>query len=365
MKFRILILSLLCAALASRAQLTMPANGGSTKATVAEMIGITDVAINYGRPALHGREGKIWGQLVHEGFMDDASFGKPIKMPWRAGANENTTISFSTDVSIEGKQLKAGKYGFHVAYYPDSCILIFSNNTESWGSYFYDEKDDALRVTVRQVPQNNVTERLTYVFSDQTDSSATISLLWEKLAIPFVVSTELQKLQVASIEREMNSTKSFDPQTFLAAANYYQERNIHLDKALQYAQSAARIFNNFNTAYLQSNILRKLNRTKEADSVINIALNKASAQELNRYGRLLLNEKFYDKAFEVFKSNHAKHPDEYVTNVGMMRGYSALGNYKKALQFADKARAKAPDERNKQAIEKMIVVLKQGKDINS
>src|SRR5256885_12691439 len=112
---------------ASFSQLTTLPNGGNKKAVVAERIGITDVTIHYDRPGVKGREGKIWGELVHKGFAD-LGFGTSKASPWRAGANENTTIEFSTPVSIEGQQLAAGKYGFFIAYDPDECTLIFSKN---------------------------------------------------------------------------------------------------------------------------------------------------------------------------------------------------------------------------------------------
>lgn len=347
------------------AQLTEPANGGSVRATSAEGIGITEVTVKYGRPAVRGREGRIWGTLVHEGFEADQSFGKKRNIPWRAGANENTTIEFSTDVAIEGKKLKAGKYGFHVAYRPDECILIFSKNSDAWGSYFYEETDDALRVKVKPLVLPNSTERLTYTFSDQTDSTAVVSLVWEKLAIPFTVSTNLHELQMASIEKEMNSTKSFNPQTYLAAANYYLDHNVKLEEALEYAGTASRIFHNFNSAYLHHNVLKKLGRNTEADSVLNACLKTATMNEVNRYGHILLREKSYDKALTIFKTNYDKYPETYVTNVAMARGYSAKGDYKKAIKFADKAKLTAPTEDHKKNVETMIATLKEGKDINS
>lgn len=347
------------------AQLTLPANGGSLSATTGETIGITDVTIKYGRPAVRGREGEIWGKLVHEGFEADQSFGKKRNIPWRAGANENTTMEFSTDVMIEGKKLKAGKYGFHIAYHPNECILIFSKNSEGWGSYYYDEADDALRVKVKPVAMPASTERLTYAFSDQTDSTAVISLMWEKLSIPFTVATKLHELQMASIEKEMNSTKSFDPQTYLTAANYYLEHNVKLEDALEYSRTANRIFRNFTSAYLQHNILKKMGKNTEADSVLNASLKTANMNEVNRYGYILMREKSYDKAMSIFKMNHDKYPDTYITNLAMTRCYSAMGEYKKAIKYADKAKMTAPSEDNKKTVETMIATLKEGKDINS
>src|SRR5436189_5623531 len=113
--------------------LTVLPSGGNKKASVTEQVGLTKVSINYDRPGVKGREGKIWGQLVHAGFIDQG-FGNSRSAPWRAGANENTTFEFSTPVKTEGQHLPAGKYGFFVAYDPQDCTLIFSNNSTSWGS---------------------------------------------------------------------------------------------------------------------------------------------------------------------------------------------------------------------------------------
>ncbi len=166
------------------AQLTIPPDGGNKKASVSERIGITDVTIHYDRPGVKGREGKIWNNLVHVGYKD-LGFGTSKAAPWRAGANENTTITFSTDVKVEGKLLKAGTYALFAAMGTGDATLIFSNNNSSWGSFFYDPKEDALRVTVKTIPLNESVERLKYEFMDETDNSATIALLWEKLKIPF------------------------------------------------------------------------------------------------------------------------------------------------------------------------------------
>src|SRR3954468_4104775 len=133
-----------------QAQLTVTPNGGNKKAMAGERIGITDVTIQYDRPGVKGREGKIWGTLIQPGF-NDLGFGSSKAAPWRAGANENTTIEFSTDVKIEGQPLAAGRYGFFVAYDPNECTLIFSKNSTSWGSFFYKPEEDVLRVKVKPV----------------------------------------------------------------------------------------------------------------------------------------------------------------------------------------------------------------------
>ncbi len=153
--------------------LTVLPSGGNKKASVSERIGLTDITIHYDRPGVKGREGKIWGQLVPVGFTDPG-FGRSKAAPWRAGANENTTIEFSTDVKIEGQSLPAGRYGFFIAYDPNECTLIFSKNSTSWGHFFYDDKEDALRIKVKPVASDKSVEWLKYEFSDETTNTAVV-----------------------------------------------------------------------------------------------------------------------------------------------------------------------------------------------
>jgi hypothetical protein len=115
--------------------LTTPPSGGNKKALVGERIGITDVLITYDRPGVKSRDGHIWGELVHTGFVDQG-FGSSKSAPWRAGANENTTISFSTDVKVEGQNLPAGKYGLFVAFDKNESTIIFSKMQAPGGVIF-------------------------------------------------------------------------------------------------------------------------------------------------------------------------------------------------------------------------------------
>jgi hypothetical protein len=161
---------------------------------VAEQVGLTNVSITYHRPRLNGREGKIWGQTVHKGFIDQG-FGNRTQ-PWRAGANETTVIEFDNDVKIEGQTLTKGKYGFFIAYDSLESTLIFSRKWDAWGSFFYDEKDDALRVKVKPQPIDKPVENLKFEFSGQTPNSAVIALSWDKLSLPFKVEVDYFKQQL-------------------------------------------------------------------------------------------------------------------------------------------------------------------------
>jgi hypothetical protein len=236
---RFLLAASLLAVTALQAQrpLTTSPSGGNKKASVTERIGITDVAIHYDRPGVKGREGKIWGQLYLLGYVDQ-NFGTSKASPWRAGANECTTMEFSTDVTIEGQPLAKGKYGFFIAYDPNESTLIFSRNTSNWGSYYYDPKDDVLRVKVKPVAADRSVEWLKYEFSNQTETAATVSLAWEKLMFPFKVEVDLNKTQVESFRNELRTDMGFFWLGWQTAAQWCADHDTNLEEALRWADTA-------------------------------------------------------------------------------------------------------------------------------
>jgi hypothetical protein len=360
------LLSLISTVPAS-AQLTAIADGGNKMASVSERIGITDVSIHYNRPGVKGREGAIWGKLIPTGF-NDLGFGTSKAAPWRAGSNENTTIQFSTDVTVEGQPLAAGKYGFFVDYGPDECTLILSRNSTSWGSFFYDPKEDALRVKVKPVPLDRNVEWLKYEFTDEKENAATIALEWEKLSIPFKVEVDYPKTQLESFRRELRSDKGFTYTAFIQAAQFCAQRKTDLDEGLAWAdQAIGATFigeKNFQTLSTKAQLLTLMNRQAEADALLKEALPLGSEQDVHQYARTLLSQKKNKEAFDAFKLNYDKHPNDFTTNMGMARAYSGMGDNKKALEYMKKAGAQAPDKINKDNIERMIPMLEQGKDIN-
>ena len=170
--------------------ITLPPSGDNQKCIVTQFIGPVSVTITYNSPDVTGpdgapRTGKIWGGLVPWGMADN-SFGTAEKIPWRGGANENTMISFSHDVQVEGSDLPAGTYGLHFIPQPDEWTIIFSHNSSSWGSYFYNPDEDALRVTV--LPHKGpYTEWLTYEFSERKPDHTVAQLRWEEMVVPFKI----------------------------------------------------------------------------------------------------------------------------------------------------------------------------------
>ncbi len=353
----------------TNAQMTTLPDGGNKKAWVGERIGITDVTIEYSRPGVKGREGKIWGPLVQAGY-NDLGFGTSKAAPWRAGANENTTIEFSTDVKIEGQPLKAGKYALFVAYNATEPTLIFSKNSTSWGSFFYDDKEDALRVKTKTAAMDKSVEWLKYEFMNQTENTAIIALEWEKLMIPFKVEVDYVNTQLEVFRKELRSEKSFNPgwQSYQQAAQFTADRNVDLAEGLIWADQAISApfvgQANFNTLSTKAAILSKLGRNAEADTIMKKALAMGSMQEIHAYGRQMLQQNRSKDALEVFMLNYKKNPNQFTTLMGLTRGYSANADYKNALKYATMALPFAPNDQNKKFIADAIEKLKKGENIN-
>ncbi|MEO6977835.1 MAG: DUF2911 domain-containing protein [Mucilaginibacter sp.] len=351
----------------AKAQLTSLPDGDNKRASVSEQIGLADVTIRYSRPAVKKRDGHIWGELVPPGYVDQG-FGPSKSAPWRAGANESTTIDFSSDVKIEGQSLAAGKYGFFIAYGADECTLIFSKNTSSWGSFFYKADEDVLHVKVKPVPSDKNVERLKYEFADETPASATVQLQWEKLIIPFKIEVDAVKNQVAMFRDELRSEKGFNWESWNQAALYCAQNKTNLEEALMWADTATnRIFGgdqSFQAWTTKVAVLQALGRSSDADEVMKKALPLGSETDLYRYARQLSAEKKAKEAFAVYKMNYDKHPDTFFTNAGLGRGYSGIGDYKKAVTYIQKAQAQAPGKPAKDNMEKQIKTLQDGKDIN-
>lgn len=346
--------------------LTVLPSGGNKKASVMERVGLTDITIHYDRPGVKGREGKIWGQLIHTGFIDP-QFGSSKSSPWRAGANENTTFEFSTPVKIEGQNLPAGKYGFFVAYDPSECTLIFSTNSSSWGHYFYNANEDALRVKVKPQQMDKSVEWLKYEFMNQTENSAVVALQWEKLSIPVKIEVDYINEQIQSFRRELRTDRGFMWESWDQAAQWCVQHNVNLNEASMWADSATgpsfggdKSFQAWST---KAQILQKMGRNDEAAKVMEKALPYANMNQVHQYGRQLLGMKLNKMAFDVFKANYDKYPNQFTTLMGMTRGYSAIGDYQNALKYANLALPLAP-EAQKASVSTMIDKLKEGKDVN-
>jgi hypothetical protein len=349
----------------SFAQMDLPPGGNNPRATVSEEVGITSITIKYSRPDVNKREGKIYGDgnLVTYGFTTSSFLTNKNTAPWRAGANENTTIAFEHDVKVEGQPLKAGTYGLHMALGTDNVTVIFSNQSEAWGSFYYDEKYDALRVNVKPVALDKSVEWLKYEFIEHKEKSCVIALQWEKLSVPFKVEVDVDNIVIARLREQATSQRGFNAFNMLAAANFCLNKNINLPEALEWAQRAAATktfatLNTLGTAYTKNDKLA------QADSTMNEALIFANPNQYMSYGRSLITAKRLDRAKEIFTANQKKNGDVYAVNAGFMSYHSAKGDFKAALKYAEKSLVQAPNEQTKTAVNGFIAKLKEGKDIN-
>jgi len=331
-------------------------------------VGVTDIEIHYSAPGVKGREGKIYGTSVVPFGYTVLGYGSNLPSPWRAGADECTTMSFSTDVFINGKKLPAGKYAFFIAVHEDSSVLIFNKNTREWGSYFYRKELDVLHVkTVQKKNQPNSQERLTYNFSNQTDRSVDVSLDWERWSFPIQVTVDLKSTVLENIREQMSGAIGFDPASLEAAAKWCVDNDTNYAEALNWISSAVDPNlggkNSFVALSTKSKIEKKLGHGKAAAELMSTALENASAMEMHGYGRQLLNENKLTEALEVFQKNYTKNKGAWPTNMGLMRVYSAMGNYKKALEHAKAALPQAADDVNRRFIESAIKNLTEGKPL--
>jgi len=365
---------LLLTAVSAAAQLTMPPDGDNERASVSQSIGLVRITIDYNSPKVHNphtgedRRGKIWGKLVPYGLVD-LGFGTCKECPWRAGANENTVFTISHDVKIEGKPLAAGSYGLHMIPGENEWTIVFSKNNKSWGSFYYNPAEDALRVTAKPA-KSEYHEWLTYEFPERHTDHAVAALKWEELQLPFTISVDnINDLYLAQMRSDLRGATGFDWKNWLAAARFAL-KNKDVKEGLEWAKVAASPRfpgeSNYDTLTTLADLQQANGLDAEAKQTREAALNHptASAVALHMYGRELLSSGKKQDAMNVWSLNAKRHPNEWPVNVGLARGNSAMGNYKEALKYAKLALAQAPDDANRNALSEGIKKLEAGKDMN-
>jgi hypothetical protein len=321
----------------------------SQHAVITQRIGITDIIVNYHRPLVNSRQ--IWGKVVPYGEV------------WRAGANENTTVTFTDPVTIEGQPLDKGTYGLHMIPGENQWTVIFSKMSTAWGSFSYKQDEDALRITV--TPQAaEFHEALTYDFDDVKPDSAVVTLRWDKVAVPFKVAVKVNDIVEASIHQQLRGLNQYYWESWDDVANYYLTSKISLDQALKDEDQSIKLEARFDNLMTKSKILEAMGRKDDATAARNQALEKASAQQLYFYGRQLQGEKKQEEAFAVFRSNAKKFPDYWTSHVGLARVYSGQGDFDKAVKEMQAALTGVPDDANRSNLEKYVKRLQSKDDIN-
>jgi tetratricopeptide (TPR) repeat protein len=320
----------------------------SQHSAVTQRIGITDITIGYSRPLVKGRP--IWGKLV------------PYNEVWRTGANENTIIKFTDDVTIEGKPLAKGTYALFTIPGENQWTVIFSKVHTAWGSFTYNQADDALRVTVK--PQaTELHEAMTFDFDDVKVDSAVATLRWEKIAVPFKVEVNVHDIVQASLHNQLQGLAQYTWEGWDDAATYLLTSKYDLNEALQYEETSIRTEPRFDNYLTKSQILEAMGRKDDSEVAKTLALDRATAAQLYYYGRQLQTQGKQDQAFDLFRQAAKKDPNDWVVHDGTARIYSSKGDYGAALKEIKITLAGAPDNQ-KIFFEPLVKKLEAGQDIN-
>ncbi len=227
----------------------------SPDATVTQIVGVTEISINYSCPGVKGR--KIWGELVPYGEV------------WRTGANEVTSITFSDPVKVNGNELTAGTYGIHTIPGENEWEIIFSKDTKVDEGSNYDPAKDALRIKVKP-EEHHFMERLTFLFTDVTDNSVNVNLVWDKVLVPFKVETNTNEIFLSNARKEL----SWSPT--LQAAQYCLTANINFEEALSWAEASCLINEVYWNTRVKAQLQYKLGMKNEAIATMEKAIDLGS-----------------------------------------------------------------------------------------
>jgi thioredoxin-like negative regulator of GroEL len=320
----------------------------SPRAEIRQTVGLTEIGVWYHRPAVNERT--IWGGLV------------PYGQVWRAGANENTLVTFSTDVTVEGQQLAAGTYGLHAIPSEEEWVIIFSGDTTAWGSFSYTEDNDVLRVTVKPV-EAPFRERMAFRFDELTNDSVALGLHWETLLVPIKVGVDTQEVVLASVRDELKGVAQFSWIGWNQATNYCLQEEINYEEALEWAERGIQAEKRFETLSTKARLLEKTGETGQAAELMQEALAMGNAGQLHQYARSLVSQERKEEALEVFQRNVHQNSDSWFVELGLARGYSALGDFDKAAENMKIALERAPDAR-KAYVQSLVERLEQEQDIN-
>ncbi len=354
--------------------ITLPPSGDNPRSTVTQAIGPVKVSIDYSSPRVvrgpNDRRGKIWGELVPWG-MSDLGFNDCKSCPWRAGANENTLFSVTNDVKVQGQSLATGTYGLHMIPGQDEWTIIFSKDTTSWGSFWYDAKQDALRVKTK-ADKSDYHEWLSYEFTEREPEKAIVALKWENLQVPFSISVEnATQIWVDNLRRDLHGFAGFSWQNWQQAASFCAQKKTNLPEALKWAEKAVSDpfvggQENFITLMTVSRLQALNGRDQEAAKTFDKAINHPTTTPIQIHfaARQLMTDGKKQDAIKLFQLNAKRYPNQWPVHVGLMRGYAAMGDKKKALEEAKLALAQAPDAGNKKNLEGLIKQLEEGKEIN-
>lgn len=332
MKIKLSISALaICLTLSVQAQFhTMKIPQPSPKVVETQRLGITDITLDYSSPSVNGRD--VWNEVIN-------AYGDP-NLAWRAGANLNTRISFSTDVTINGNPLKAGGYGIHIDKSEDGYIIMFAHHDNQWGSYYLDRDNHVtLRVKV-QGEEAPFSEQLDYEFLNRTDSSLVVGLEWAEKRLPFTVAVNLKKTVIENFRYELLGINTYRWEAWNDAANWCLNHETNLEEALEWVdRSINGGYNGFasnkniTNMTTKARLLHKLNRRSDLIEIITeVSEMEMSAYQINQFSIFLLQSGNPESAEDLLKSAVAKFPDAWYLKLNRGITYYMRDNPKKALK---------------------------------
>lgn len=273
------ILLAIAASVASAQQLVMPRASQWAKTT--QTVGVTDITITYSRPAIKGR--KIFGdapatmasRAKGQETLDDQNkrqAGEPI-VPydhvWRAGANEATQFEVTSDVTINGQKLAAGKYSLHAIPAKGEWTIIFNSDAGQWGSFDYSAAKDVLRVKAKPEMMNDSQELLSFTFDPVTENSAQVNLRWERIRVPFTVGVDSVGMALATGRAAIAAAKADDWRVRVNVGRYAMD-NGQKEEGMKILGDAVKILDGaiaaketFPTLATRANLLFQMGRTDE------------------------------------------------------------------------------------------------------
>ena len=315
----------------------------SPAATATQVIGLTEMAVSYHRPAVNGR--KVWGGIV------------PYDQVWRAGANENTTVSFSTPVTVNGTKLAAGTYGLHMIPGTGNWSVIFSNEAGAWGSFSYDQKEDAARVTAKPEAAE-FQERLGFSFDDPGRDSVVLGMRWEKVRVPIEIKIDLARTVLDNYMAQLRGLPRFGWQAWNQAANWAAQNDVELDAAMGWVDRSIGMNRNFANVRTKALVLSKKGNETEAAKLRDEAFAIATEAELNNYGYQLIGQQKIDEAIAIFERNVKAHPQSWNVYDSLAEAHGMKGDKKKAIELYTRALNLTTDATQKTRISGVIEQLK-------
>jgi len=321
-------------------QLVLPK--ASPRATVGQTVGLTEITVSYDRPGVNGRP--IWGALV------------PWDSVWRAGANENTVITFSSPVRIGGTDVPAGRYGLHMIPTRSRWTVILSREANAWGSFSYDSTEDLLRVKTT-ARRGDFHERLVYTLDDPGEGTVVATLRWDTLAVPLAIEVDSRRVVADSLREQLRGLGRFFWQPWNQAAAWCAANRTDLREATGWADRSIAINENFTNLRVKAALLEQQGDRAGAEAALQRSLAVAGEADMNTYGYLLMGQDKVDSALVVFRKNVKDYPKSWNAYDSLGEAYAKKGDKRKAIEAYTQARRIARDPTQQQRIDGILAGL--------